>query len=111
VSPYEPRTNGSGSSHPQRGLKQRLRAKARKRARKQKRRTGFDRRRGCRFCAEPETPIEYKDPRVLRFFVSETGKIVPRRVSGNCARHQRQIQQAIQRARHLALLPYADSTQ
>nr|MDJ0869470.1 30S ribosomal protein S18 [Myxococcota bacterium] len=92
------------------GIKQRLRAKARKKARKQRRKMGFERRRGCRFCAEPELAIDYKDSRILRSFVSETGKLIPRRVSGNCARHQRQVQQAIQRSRQLAFLPYSDAS-
>ena len=94
----------------QRGLKQRLRAKARKKARKSRKKVGFERRRGCRFCAEPDEVIDYKDPRVLRFFVGETGKLVPRRVSGNCAKHQRAVTVAIQRSRQLAMLPYSDST-
>jgi small subunit ribosomal protein S18 len=50
--------------------------------------------------------IDYKDPRLLRSFITERGKIVPRRISGNCAKHQRQISIAIKRARVIALLPY-----
>jgi small subunit ribosomal protein S18 len=60
----------------------------------------------CRFCADKSTPIDYKDPRLLKYFVTERGKIVPRRISGNCARHQREMAVAIKRARHIALLPY-----
>ena len=60
----------------------------------------------CRFCADKGTPIDYKDPRLLKYFVTERGKIVPRRISGNCARHQREMAVAIKRARHIALLPY-----
>ncbi len=67
----------------------------------------FQRRKVCRFCAEKDTIIDYKDPRTLRFFITERGKIVPRRISGNCSKHQREITEAIKRARNLALLPLA----
>jgi len=68
---------------------------------------GFRRRKVCRFCAEPEAQLDYKDANLLRLYVSERGKIVPRRVSGNCAKHQRAMSLAIKRARILALLPFA----
>ncbi|MDZ7373940.1 MAG: 30S ribosomal protein S18 [candidate division KSB1 bacterium] len=64
------------------------------------------RRRICRFCEEGEIYIDYKDERKLRRFITEQGKIIPRRTSGTCARHQRQLKLAIKRARHLALLPF-----
>lgn len=67
----------------------------------------FQRRKVCRFCAEKDTTIDYKDPRTLRYFITERGKIVPRRISGNCSKHQRLITEAIKRARNLALLPLA----
>ena len=87
--------------------KGRLRAKHRKKQRRRK--TGaFARRRVCRFCADASIAIDYKDPRNLRFFVAETGKLVPSRISGNCARHQRSVTQAIKRARHLALMPFLE---
>jgi small subunit ribosomal protein S18 len=60
----------------------------------------------CVFCTERATFIDYKDVNRLRRFLTERGKIVPRRVSGNCARHQRALAIAIKRARELALLPY-----
>ncbi len=60
----------------------------------------------CSFCTEKATYIDYKDVGRLRRFVTERGKILPRRVSGNCARHQRALAVAIKRARELALLPY-----
>ncbi len=85
-------------------VKARLRARARKKARKQ-RKKGFVRRKVCRFCADSTIEIDYKDPKALRLFVTETGKMIPRRISGNCARHQRPLALAIKRARHLALLP------
>ena len=69
----------------------------------------FQRRKVCRFCAEKNLTIDYKDPRTLRFFISERGKIVPRRISGNCAAHQREITEAIKRARNIALLPIASN--
>jgi small subunit ribosomal protein S18 len=89
-------------------VKARLRAKARKKARKAaKKKGGFNRKKVCRFCAEPRTGIDYKDPKGLRYFVTETGRLIPSRISGNCAKHQREIGTAIKRARHLALLPFA----
>jgi len=60
----------------------------------------------CSFCAEKATYIDYKEINRLRRFVTERGKILPRRVSGNCARHQRALAVAVKRARELALLPY-----
>jgi len=87
-------------------VKARLRARARKKARRQKKK-GFVRRKVCRFCADSTIEIDYKDPKTLRLFVTETGKMIPRRISGNCARHQRPLAIAIKRARHLALLPQA----
>ena len=61
----------------------------------------------CSFCTYKATLIDYKDVNRLRRFVTERGKILPRRVSGNCARHQRALGVAIKRAREIALLPYA----
>lgn len=86
----------------------RLRARARKKARKQKKKKGgFVRRKVCRFCADSSLAIDYKDPKGLRLFATEVGKIIPRRISGNCAKHQRKLATAIKRARHIALLPYS----
>ena len=70
------------------------------------RRRGYPRRKICKFCADKTLIIEYKDPTVLKMFITERGKIIPRRLSGNCARHQRQIARAIKRARILALIPF-----
>lgn len=64
------------------------------------------RRRGCNFCGDETLKIEYKDPQALRYFVSERGKIVPRRITGACAKHQRELTVAIKRARNIALLPF-----
>jgi len=72
---------------------------------RRKRRT-FHRRKVCRFCVDTDLAIDYKDPKTLRYFVTERGKIVPRRISGNCAKHQRQLTLAIKRARQIALLPH-----
>lgn len=72
-----------------------------------RKRRPFQRRKVCRFCAEKNLSIDYKEPRTLRFFITERGKIVPRRISGNCAAHQREITEAIKRARNIALLPIA----
>jgi len=70
----------------------------------------FQRRRVCRFCTDSEMVIDYKDPKVLRNFVTERGKIIPRRIFGTCASHQRQVCEAIKRARQIALLPYSGNT-
>ncbi len=64
------------------------------------------RRKVCAFCVDRAEFIDYKDVAKLRRFISERGKILPRRVTGTCARHQRALTVAIKRARHLALLPY-----
>lgn len=61
----------------------------------------------CQFCQEKATKIDYKDVSKLRKYVSESGKILPRRVTGACAKHQRMITRAIKRARSVALLPYS----
>ena len=60
----------------------------------------------CAFCAEKVQKIDYKEVARLRKYVTERGKILPRRISGNCAKHQRQLTVAIKRARNIALLPY-----
>ncbi len=60
----------------------------------------------CNFCAERVQHIDFKEVSRLRRFVSERGKILPRRVTGSCARHQRRLATALKRARHMALLPY-----
>jgi small subunit ribosomal protein S18 len=65
------------------------------------------RRKACRFCVDGEDFIDYKDDRKLSRYITDRGKIVPRRISGTCARHQRQLTRAIKRARHVGLLPFA----
>jgi small subunit ribosomal protein S18 len=65
------------------------------------------RRKVCRFCADKTLKVDYKDVRTLGSFITEGGKIVPSRTSGNCAKHQRQLAVAIKRARVLALLPFS----
>ncbi len=64
------------------------------------------RRRVCVFCEEKQNTMDYKDVNKLRRFVSERGKILPRRISGNCAKHQRAVTVAVKRARHVSLMPY-----
>ena len=71
----------------------------------------FRRRKFCRFTAEGVQEIDYKDLEVLKQYVSETGKIVPSRITGTKAKYQRQLATAIKRARYLALLPYTDAHQ
>ena len=68
----------------------------------------FKRRKFCRFSAEDATPIDYKDLGVLKSYISETGKIVPSRITGTKAKYQRQLSVAVKRARYLGLLPYTD---
>ncbi len=61
----------------------------------------------CRFCVDKTPFIDYKDMKTLRFFITERGKILPRRISGNCARHQREVTVSVQRCRNIALLPFS----
>jgi len=70
----------------------------------------FQRRKICRFCADKSIIIDYKNAKVLRYFFTERGKIIPRRISGNCASHQREITTAIKRARNIAILPFTTVT-
>ena len=71
----------------------------------------FRRRKFCRFTADGVVEIDYKDVETLKNYITETGKIVPSRITGTKARYQRQLATAIKRARYLALLPYSDSHQ
>ena len=73
--------------------------------RRKKKKVFFRRRKVCRFCADKIDVIDYKDVRFLQQYIVERSKILPRRISGTCAKHQRMVQQAIKRARHIALLP------
>jgi small subunit ribosomal protein S18 len=75
--------------------------------RPQMRRRPGGRRKVCRFCVDKTLKVDYKDVRTLQSFITEGGKIVPARTSGNCARHQRRLAIAIKRARILALLPFS----
>ena len=70
------------------------------------RRSLFRRRKVCKFCADKIDDINYKDVKLIGPFVPERGKILPRRISGTCAKHQRKLQTAIKRARQIALIPY-----
>ncbi|HAR44436.1 MAG TPA: 30S ribosomal protein S18 [Bdellovibrionales bacterium] len=70
------------------------------------RRGGFHRKKVCRFCSDQDFIMDYKDNRMMQSFVTEHGKIVPRRISGNCAYHQRQLTTAVKRARNLAMVGY-----
>ena len=72
--------------------------------------TQIRKKRNCRFCENKDTYIDYKDEKKLHRFVTEQGKIIPKRITGTCAKHQRQLVQAIKRARHLALLPFVSDT-
>ena len=67
----------------------------------------LSRRKVCRFCMDKILVVDYKEIKNLRHFVSDRGKIIPRRILGTCAKHQRQVTDAIKKARQIALLPYA----
>ncbi|HBE09140.1 MAG: 30S ribosomal protein S18 [Eubacterium sp.] len=71
-----------------------------------KRRPMRRRKKVCVFCADKNNEIDYKDVNKLRRYISERGKILPRRITGNCAKHQRALTVAVKRARHIALIPY-----
>ncbi len=77
---------------------------------RRKRKPFYVRRKVCRFCVDSKLLIDYKDTNTLRQFITERGKIIPRRISGNCARHQRSLTRAIKQARLLALMPYVPVT-
>jgi small subunit ribosomal protein S18 len=65
------------------------------------------RRRPCKFCTDENLKIDYKDAGLLKYFITDRGKLVPRRLTGNCAKHQREIARAVARARMIALMPFA----
>lgn len=65
------------------------------------------RRKMCKFCADETIKIDYKDASLLKYFITDRGKLVPRRLSGNCAKHQREISTAVNRARMIALMPFS----
>lgn len=71
-----------------------------------KKRRVFHRRKICRFCADSNMLIDYKDVRTLKYFITERGKIIPRRITGSCSKHQRYLTRAIKQARTIALLPF-----
>lgn len=73
---------------------------------KKRKRRVYQRRKVCRFCADATLQIDYKDVRTLKYFITERGKILPRRITGACAKHQRELNTAIKRARTIALLPF-----
>jgi len=77
-----------------------------KKAAGKKKRKVFHRRKVCRFCADSSILIDYKDSKTLKYFITERGKIIPRRITGTCASHQRTLTLAIKRARAIALLPF-----
>lgn len=74
-----------------------------------KRRQVYQKQKICRFCSDSNLQIEYKDYSTLRHFVTERGKIIPRRISGCCAKHQRELTRSIKRARSIAIIPFTVS--
>lgn len=66
----------------------------------------YQRRRICKFCVDKDLEINYKTPKAFRQFITERGKIIPRRITGTCAKHQRQLTTAIKQSRQIALLPF-----
>lgn len=75
-----------------------------------KRKSFYQKRKICRFCTDGTAPISYKDYNTLKHFITERGKIIPRRISGNCAKHQRELSRAIKRARMMATMPFSVSS-
>ena len=75
-----------------------------------KKRTYYQKRKICRFCTDASPDISYKDFNTLKHFITERGKIIPRRISGNCAKHQREMTSAIKRARVLSIMPFSVSS-
>ena len=71
------------------------------------RKRGFHQRKICRFCADKVDEIDYKDTKTLKNLLTERGKIIPSRISGNCAYHQRKVTVAVKRARNMALIPFS----
>ena len=72
----------------------------------EEKRVRYHRRKVCKFCMDKIEYVDYKDVRRLRGFITDRGKIIPRRISGNCTGHQRQLTLALKRARNIALMPY-----
>ena len=98
--PFGQGRSGGGGARPRRRQEDRRQGKGTAPARL------FRRRKVCKFCADKIDDINYKDVKLLGPFVPERGKILPRRISGTCAMHQRKLQTAIKRARQIALIPY-----
>lgn len=73
---------------------------------KKRRKKVYRRKKVCKFCVDQNMIIDYKDPKTLKHFITERGKIIPRRITGTCAKHQRELSTGIKRAEHIALLPY-----
>ncbi len=74
-----------------------------------RKKTFYQKRKICRFCADASTEIVYRDINTLKHFITERGKIIPRRISGNCAKHQRHLTRAIKRARVVSIMPFTAS--
>jgi len=104
--PKPPQTGAAPAAAPAPPPSGRDRDRSRSRGREGGRRF-FRRRKVCKFCVERMDHIDYKDVKVLTQFVSERGKILPRRITGTCSPHQRQLKVAVKRARNIALLPFA----
>ena len=73
----------------------------------QVKRKRFQKRKSCKFCEDKVVAIDYKDVKLIKMYVSERGKIIPRRITGSCAKHQRSLTTSIKRARNIALIPFA----
>ena len=69
----------------------------------------FQRKKVCRFCTDKAPAVDYKDALLLRTYLTDRGKIIPRRISGTCTKHQRQLTIAIKRSRNIALMPFAEA--
>ena len=78
---------------------------------RRRRRRVYHRRKVCRFCADTSIVIDYKESKTLKYFITERGKIIPRRITGTCSKHQRKLTHAIKRARMIALLPFVGTVE
>ena len=104
--PFGQGRSGSGGGRGRSGGRGGANAATSDKAQAQRRGGLFRRRKVCKFCADKIDDINYKDVKLIGPFVPERGKILPRRISGTCAMHQRKLQTAIKRARQIALIPY-----
>ena len=106
----KPKQEGSSRSQGSRPQGSRPQGRPQGRGRGRGRRQYYSRPRVCQFCSDKSINIDYKDVELLKKFVTEHGKIKPRRATGTCAKHQRKVATAVKQARHIALLPFVSDS-